>query len=67
MKEPEELKVRDSWLAKRDAAALRVRADVDKYFSDMEKCADRLEIRGGMHFNPSEHGAPLFVSLRFMC
>lgn len=50
------MKARDAWTAKRDLEAQRIRADMDKYFDAMEKCADRLEIRAGMHFHPGEYG-----------
>lgn len=57
MKEPEEMKARDAWTAKRDAEAQRIRSDMDKCFDALEKCADRLDIRAGTHFHPGEYGA----------
>ncbi|KIP11131.1 hypothetical protein PHLGIDRAFT_100069 [Phlebiopsis gigantea 11061_1 CR5-6] len=43
MKEPEEMKARDAWSAKRDIEAQRIRSDMDKCFDTLENCADRLE------------------------
>ena len=60
MKEPEEVKARNAWITKRDMEAQRIREDIDKSFDTLEKCADRLDIRAGLHFNPTENGELFF-------